>query len=397
MSEDKPNSIEGIFSNTANDLEKKRALDLCSSHLQGNWTSLTEDDIDLNAIDAGFMNRLFLCHNKKSNETVVVRLYGGKLLKAEKFSMVRHVGLEGEVLIFHLMNVNGIGPGLLGVFDGGRIEQYLEGGHTLSNDYLKNDDVMTAMASKLAKMHSLEMPLNKNPKDLIDIARTKITQHWEHFKEIVREKELPEGSPKEFKELAESCYSFDWMKLIDWFEEKLPAIRSRSVFSHNDMNHANFLVFPNKSGDDKVTFLDFECAGYNHRGADIGHHFRHRQVNIPKVSKEEGNMSNVEVAYPSEEERRVFIREYLRVAMKSYNPIDEDIDNEDHLLLEAEFYGGLFHFFLTSCAISVIDCFIEAGFTVRPEVMMGKEFKVFEVRKRNVTDLLQRFPHLLKE
>ena len=215
MSGDKPNAIKGIFSNTANDLDKERALDLCSSHLQGNWTSLTENDIDLNAIESGFVNRLFLCHNKKSNEKVIIRLYGGKIFKAENMNIIRHIGLEGEVLIFHLMHVNGIGPELLGVFDGGRIEEYLEGGHTLSNDDLKNDDVTTAMASKLAKMHSLEMPFNKNPKDLINIIRTRITQHWEHFKEVVRENQLPEGSPKEFMELAESCYSFDWMELID--------------------------------------------------------------------------------------------------------------------------------------------------------------------------------------
>ena len=397
MSEDKPNAIKGIFSDTANDLPKERALDLCSSHLQGNWTALTQDDIDLNAIDAGFMNRLFLCHNKKSNEKVIIRLYGGKLLKAEDFNIVRHIGLEGEVLIFHTMDINGIGPGLLGVFDGGRIEQYLEGGHILGQEDLKNDDVKTAMASKLAKMHSLEMPLNKNPKDLINIVRTRVTQHWEHFKGIVREKELPEGSPKELTELVETCYSFDWMELIDWFEKTLPSIKSRSVFSHNDMNLGNFLVFPNKSGDDKITFLDFESAGYNHRGADIGHHFRHRQFDVKKFNEDGGDTFDSKIAYPSEEERRVFIREYLRVAVKSYSPVDEDVDNEDHLLLEVEFYGGLYHLFLSSCVISIIDNFIEIGFPVHPGVMMGGDFKVFEERKRNVIDLLQRFPHLLKK
>ena len=397
MSEDKPNAIKGIFSNTANDLSKEKALDFCSSHLQGNWTSLTEDDIHLNAIDAGFLNRLFLCHNKKSNEKIIIRLYGGKLFKAENFNIMRHIGLEGEVLIFHTMDVNGIGPRLLGVFDGGRIEEYLEGGHTLSSNDLKNDDTTTTMASKLAKMHSLEMPFNKNPKDFINIIRTRITQHWEHFKEVVKETKLPEGSPKELTELVESCYPFDWMELIDWFEKTLPSIKYRSVFSHNDMNLANFLVFPNKSGDDKVTFLDFESAGYNYRGVDIGHHFRQRQVNIPKVSKEEGNTLDTDIAYPSEDERRFFIREYLKVAMKSYNPVDEDIDNEDHLLLEAEFYGGLYHLFMASCVIAVVDNFIEMGFPVHPGVILGGDFKVFEERKRNVIDILQRFPTLHKQ
>ena len=394
MSEDKPNAIKGIFSDTANDLQKERALDLCSSHLQGNWTSLTQDHIDLKAIESGFINRLFLCHNKKSNEKVIIRLYGGKILtEASDYSILRHVGLEGEILIFHLMHVNGIGPGLLGIFDGGRIEEYLEGGHTLFNDDLKNHDVTTAMASKLAKMHSLEMPFNKNPKDLVRISRECVIKHLEHFNNAVREKELPEGSPKEFYELVESCYSFDWMELIDWFEKTLPSIKSRSVFSHNDMNLGNFLVFPNKSGDDKITFLDFECAGYNYRGADIGYHFKNRQIDVDNVSKEGGNTFETGIPYPSEEERRLFIREYLKVAMKSYSPVDEDVDNEDHLLLEAEFYGGLYQLFTDSFIMSTVDI----NFPVHPGVMIGGDIRDLEERKRSIINLLERFPHLIKK
>ena len=397
MSEAKQNVMKDMFTSYADELEKKRALDLCSSHLQGNWTSVKKDDIDLQPMELGFVNRLFLCHNKKSNEKVIIRLYLGKVwTKASDYSMAKGVGLEGEVLTFHLMHVNGIGPGLLGVFDGGRIEEYLEGGHALCQEDLKNDDVTTAMASKLAKMHSLKMSLNKNPKDFISLTRATVTKHWEHFKEVVRENQLPEGSPKELTELVETCYSFDWMELIDWFEKTLPSIRFRSVFSHNDMNLGNFLVFPNKSGDDKITFLDFECAGYNYRGADIGNHFRNRQVNIQKVSKEGGNTLNAEIGYPSEEERRLFIKEYLKVAIKSYNPVDENIDNEDHVLLEVEFYGGLYHLYMASFVMSTIDK-LKNFFHVNPGVMLGGYVRKLGERKRNVVDLLGRFSYSLKE
>ena len=389
MSEAKSNVIKEMFFNFADDLSKERALDLCSSHLQGSWT---EDCIDLNAIDAGFVNRLFLCHNKKSNEKVLIRLYGGKTSK--DFSIMRNFGLEGEVLISHLMHVNGIGPGLLGVFDGGRIEEYLEGGHTLSQDDLKNNEVTSSMAHKLAKMHSLEMPLNKNPKDFISITRKSVTKDLEHFNEVVMERKLPEGSPKEFQELVQSCYSFDWMQLIDWFEKTLPSIKSRSVFSHNDMNLANFMVFPNKSGDDKITFLDFEMSGYNYRGGDIGNHFKNRQVDVKKFTEEGGNTLDIGISYPSEEERRLFIREYLKVAIKSYSPVDEKIDNEDHLLLEAEFYGGLQYLFGISFLMPQVDIIFHTGFPLHPGVMMGGIIRDLEERKRNVIDLLERYSNL---
>ena len=398
MSEAKRNVIKEMFSNIANDLPKERAIDLCSSHLRGSWTSLTEDCVHLNVIQAGFVNRLFLCHNKKSNEKVIIRLYGGKIFKDTKnFNTLRNVGLEGEVLTFHLMHANGIGPGLLGVFDGGRIEEYLEGGHTLSQKDLKNDDVMTAMASKLAKMHSLKMPLNKNPKDHISIIRGNFTKHLERFNQIMMGKELPEGSPEEFKHMVQSSNSFDWMQLIDWFDKTLPIIKSRSVFSHNDMNLTNFMVQPQKSGDDKITFLDFEFAGYNYRGSDIGFHFKNRQIDVKKFTEEGGNTFDTNIPYPSEEERRFFIREYLKIAMKSYNPVDEDIDNEDHLLLEAEFYGGLQQLFMASFIMSSVDKSKSMEFPVHPGVMMGGIIRNLGERKRNVIDLLQRFPTLHKQ
>ena len=60
MSDPKTNVIQEMFFNFADDLSKKRTLEVCSSHLQGSWSSLTQDDIDLNVIQTGFVNRLFL-------------------------------------------------------------------------------------------------------------------------------------------------------------------------------------------------------------------------------------------------------------------------------------------------------------------------------------------------
>ena len=394
MSELKTNVIQEMFFNFSSDLSKKRALELCSDYLQGSWSSLTEDDIDLNVIQAGFINRLFVCHNKKSNEKVIIRLYGGKVTKDLKENTLRNVGIEGEVLIFHLMNMQRIGPRLLGVFDGGRIEEYLEGGHTLSNDNCKNNELMSAVAQKFAKMHSLQMPLNKNPKDFVGIIRENFEKYLEPYNQIIREKQLPEGSPEELNQTIELVLTYDWMKLVDWFEKTLRTIKSRSVFSHGDTNRANFMVCPDKTGDDKIIFLDFEMSGYNHRGCDIGHHFKNRQIDVNKFIEEGGNIFDSTIPYPSEEERRFFIREYLKVAITSYNPVDEFIDNEDHILLEAEFYGGLYQLFFTSFMLVTAQQFKSIESPIHPALMMAEFIKDCEERRKNVIDLEDAFSQL---
>ena len=394
MSEAKKNVIQEMFFNFADDLSKQRALQICSGHLQGSWSSLTEDDIELNTIQAGFVNRLFLCHNKKSDEKVIIRLYGGKVTKDLKENTLRNVGLEGEVLIFHLMNMKKIGPGLLGVFDGGRVEEYLEGGHTLSNDDCKNSELMSVVAQKFGKMHSLQMPLNKNPKDFVSIIRENFEKYLEPYNQIIREKQILEGSSEELNQTIELVLTYDWMKLIDWFEKKFRTIKSRIVFSHGDTNRGNFMVRPHKTGDEKIIFLDFEMSGYNHRGCDIGHHFKNRQIDVNKFIEEGGNIFDSTIPYPTEEERRFFIREYLKVAITSYDPVDESIDNEDHLLLEAEFYGGLYQLFFTSFMLVTAQQFKSIESPIHPGVMMAGFIKDFEEQRKNVIDLEDRFYEL---
>lgn len=394
MSEPKKNAIHEMFFNFADDLSKAKALELVSGHLQGSWLDLSEDDIDLNIIQAGFVNRIFVCHNKKSNEKVIIRLYGGKVTKTLTENILRNVGLEGEVLVFHLMDVNGIGPGLLGVFDGGRVERYLEGGHTLKVKDCADNETMGALARKLAKMHSLQIPFNKNPKDFIGIIRESFSKHLGPYNQMLKEKELPEGSSEEFKQAVKFSLTYDWNQLIDWFADTFPKIKTRTVFSHNDMNLANFMVLPDKSGDEKVTFLDFEFSGYSHRGCDIGHHFKNRTIDVNKFTEEGGNAFDTNIPYPTEEERRFFIREYLKVARETYNPVDESIDNEDHLLIETEFYGGLYQLFFTSFMLSTVEQFKHIEFPIHPGVMMAGFIRDYEERRKSVKHLLATFSKL---
>jgi thiamine kinase-like enzyme len=306
---------------------------------------------------------------------------------------LRSVGIEGEVLIFHLMDINGIGPKLLGVFDGGRIEQFLEGYHQLSNEDCANPDVMARFARKLAKLNSRKVPIRKKPKDYIGIIRENFIEHWPKYQKFIIEKEYPPGTTEQTKKEVRVALDYDWFQLIDWFEQTLPTVRTRVVFSHNDMNIGNCMVHPSKSGDDKLFLLDFEFCGYSYRGCDIGHHFKNRTVNIKKLAKGE-NALDINIRYPSEEDRRHFVRAYLDVFRDSIETPDDSLDHEDQLLLEAEFYGGLYALFFTSFMITTAEQFKDLPFPVHPGVQISSLIQDYEDRKKNTVNLSERLEKL---
>ena len=374
------------------DLSVKTALHLCSSHLKGVWDTSSKEDIDLRFIQAGFVNRLFICHNKKSNYKVIIRLYGGKVVDTpETTSLLQDISIEGEVLIFHLMDVNRIGPKLLGVFDGGRIEEYLNGCRELSDRDCTNPEIMVLFARKLAKLHSMNIPIRKTPKDLIKLIRHNFDQHWPGYHRFLTEKEFSPEIPQEIRTAAQFAVDYDFVKLIDWFEETLTKIRTRVVFSHNDMNRANFMINPSKSGDDKLTFLDFESCGYNHRGCDIGQHFKFRSIDVNMYTEGKSACDSA-IPYPSEEERRHFVRSYLEVAKQSYESVDDSLDSEDHVLLEAEFFGGLYTLYFTSAMFNTVEKCKEMSFPMHPAVIMTEfNHSDLEQRKSNTINLLRRF------
>lgn len=373
----------------ANDLSKTDALKLCSGHLQGLWTTSTEEDIDLTVFQGGFVNRMFLCHNKKADEKVLIRLYGGKILN-HKGSLLRHVGLEGEVLLYHLMDINRLGPKLLGVFDGGRIEKYIEGSNILQNEDIENDETMSCLARQLARMHSMTVPLDKNPKPMTKIIREQFDKHWKNYHELVL-KAVPvaEDTPDTFKELIKTAVEYDWWSMISFFEDNIDRIKTRVVFSHNDMNRGNCIVVPSREGDDKIVLCDFEFSGYSHRGCDIGHHFKHRTVDFKKGFK---NMMDQPIPYPKEEERRKFVKDYLEERKQHSKETDESLDNENQLLLECEFYGTLYQLFFLAClVIGDQGILTKLDLPIHPGVMMGGFVKDFLERKESIDEMRQRF------
>jgi thiamine kinase-like enzyme len=385
------NIMESVYDHAA-DLTKTQACDLLSSHLKGSWTSLSEEEIEVKVVTAGFVNRIFKCINKVTNEIVLTRLYGGKLDKwGDNFdvNIIRNIGIEGEVLVFHLMDINNIGPKLLSVFDGGRIEEYLEGYETLSDEDCSDDEIMRIFARQLSKLHSLDVPFKKTPKNFIKIIREGFEKYWPAYNDLMKTQEDFDWVTPQMRELKDLAIDYDIYELLDWFEETLKVIKTRIVFSHNDMNRANAMVNRNKETDNRVKLLDFEMTGYNYRGCDIGHHFKNRQFDIKKWSEDGAKTWDVSMPYPPEGSRRAFVREYLKIYSESHD-LHELLDSEDHLLLEGEFHGALYQLFFDHLIMQSTEPIRNKTVPFHAASFMGRTIKDMEDRKKSVTDLMKR-------
>ncbi|KAI1299612.1 Choline kinase alpha [Halotydeus destructor] len=325
--------------NHEKDISKEEALEFCANFVGGSWENLSQGDFEMQVLRRGMINRIFVCENKCVDDgnldepkKVILRLYGGKVLHVDH--IWRNGGVMEEVLVSHVMSYLKLGPRLLGVFPGGRLEQYLESRPFGHKDFLA-PKMEALFARNLARMHAIKMPFAKKQRDVLDRAETMLPDWLERGKAELEALVL--GS--EYEQLKTTVLDFDLSKEFDWLRSLRPRIKSRQVLSHGDMNPANCLVVEKAASDcEKLILIDYEFSNYGPRGYDIGAHFYNRLMEL--IETKDGSISYLE--YPTEDERRHFIRAY-NDEMNNINAYDLDVsengvDNEDNMLTEAEFW-----------------------------------------------------------
>ena len=195
--------------------------------------------------------------------------------------------------------------------------------------------------------------------------------------------------PKGSEGAAQLVQMFDLQEIVNYMTKTLPRIKHRVVFCHNDMNRANCLLKEEgKDVDEKVVLVDYEFCCYNYRGCDLGSHFQNRMMDVTKLAEQqmkEGGMSSG-LTYPSEPERRFFVRAYLaEITRIGAFPFDPETDTEDNLLLEAEFFGLVYQVFFLSWIIKDSDKLKSSGFKVE-ESSFFNIFLFFAGMIKNIMD-----------
>ena len=112
----------------------------------------------------GLTNHLFLCTLPGEANPVMVRMYGDIFYKNTYF-MVQ------EAVVFAILSERGVSPRLMGVFEGGRIEEFITHTRTVTTLEIAQADMYRRVTRQFAAIHRLDMPISRNPYLMFDTAR----------------------------------------------------------------------------------------------------------------------------------------------------------------------------------------------------------------------------------
>ncbi|XP_055902844.1 choline/ethanolamine kinase isoform X3 [Eupeodes corollae] len=395
---------------------RNAASRLCRDYLTGRWKSISAEDIVVKRISGGLSNFLYYISlpaeevsDKNSNSLcniqttaistskrqrkdsaacgdepteVLLRIYGQTHGEHALETMIT------ESVVFALLSERNLGPKLHGLFPGGRIEQYIPARPLRT---LELSDCKTSMkiAEKMGKIHSLHIPVSKEPEWLWNTM-----QRWLKSLDSIINNISPENEEKpEVHEIKK----IDFEKEVEWIRSVVDSGDYPVVFCHNDMQEGNILLReePSRSrresvkslsslpeteneassslsgdhnanassgligiqsrkrsipSDDSYTdldnssdsvisndseesepdlmIIDFEYCAYNYRGFDLANHFI--EWTIDYSNPVFPFFSHTKEQYPTKEQRQDFISAYLRKDnedIENYIPNAEEIES----------------------------------------------------------------------
>ena len=227
------------------------------------------------------------------------------------------------MLIFNEASKHGLTPKLFGVFNGGRIEEFIESRHLNVND-LKDPVMRREIAITLARYHSLmDMPFAKPSYSFADVLKD-IYRDFVPVKESYLNHSLFVKANIDPSKMG----NYDFKQDLDWVTSLLDWKNHRMVFMHWDTQFMNLLVpLQPKPHQRKVMLIDLENTSYNIRGKDIGLLFSQFLLSNFKQG-----------SFPDEDYCKEFLLEYQQETQKlgyieDFDPKGKD--SLDHLYFES--------------------------------------------------------------
>lgn len=234
------------------------AARICRDYLTGAWKTIPAEELQLKRISGGLSNFLYYvslpehctsssqrrssghgikrarkdsCSNMLEPREVLLRIYGQTHGEHALESMLT------ESVVFTLLSERKLGPKLHGIFPGGRIEQYIPA-RALVTSELSDPKISLKVAEKMAAIHSLDIPVSKEPDWLWNTMNRwlkNVGMTLESFRkdQLNGNKRIPGDDIINRLDLRAEV---DWLRaLVD--KEDFPV-----VFSHNDLQEGNILL-----------------------------------------------------------------------------------------------------------------------------------------------------------
>ncbi|KAJ2639570.1 hypothetical protein GGF44_002662, partial [Coemansia sp. RSA 1694] len=218
---------------------------------------------------------------------------------------------EKELYWLSQLTSLGFGPRLYGIFGNGRLEEFLES-TTLTKVDIRDQSTSKHIARRMCELHSLVSyyrPFGGPNTRAVDLSGA--PELWSNVASWLRLVEKKWARIRAVCAANPQCTEIldNWV-LVEQSVAKLRQIigctNSPVVFAHDDLQYGNILRLE-KTGE--LVVVDFEYAGYNYRGFDIANHFcewmaDYHHAEHPHVL--------VEDAYPTLEQRKGFLRTYVK-------------------------------------------------------------------------------------
>lgn len=214
-------------------------------------------------------------------------------------------------MLFSELSQLGVGPKLLGVFDGGRIEEFIPS-HTLTPEEFNNESMIKDIAINTAVIHNVKLPFSQASEETSEIMRTEYAKWYANCVKIGSLESFIEKY--RFVECGLDIELFKTIASIDWTEEshELKTItnkfQKRTGLVLCDNNFRNVLVREHVQPHQlKVCIIDYESCRYGDRVNDIASRFVQQLFNFVGIGK--GKITGYRIM--EEHRRRLYIREYL--------------------------------------------------------------------------------------
>ncbi|VDM76742.1 unnamed protein product [Strongylus vulgaris] len=222
-----PTEIMNFFK-THNEVElRNRILSLCADVLGGKWSEVHPNNICVAPIPGGLTNLVYLVSRTKFSsldeqpDTVLLRIQ----------SQTDYEKLLNELVVFTTLAEKGLGPKLLGVFPGGRFEEYIPS-RNLEHHEVTDPRTCFLLARLLPEFHSVNVPVYKRP-SILNLMREWLTLFKEQGNSCIQMKTTSfQLYPNTFPSTISTS---DLFREIDSVEEFLSTTISPVVFCHNDL------------------------------------------------------------------------------------------------------------------------------------------------------------------
>lgn len=242
----------------------KRCQKICADYIGGQWASARVEDLTVTRITGGISNQVYrvqLLKNTKSHKNskeptdVSIKLYNSKRLLSHAPEDPERLA---DTVVLTVLSEVRLGPKVYGIFADGFVQQWVEH-QKFGPVQMKDPGVVRQVAHALAKLHSLNVPINKSAaywnlrqaEDMLAAAYRDLP-----VEKIIRDAESP----------LPALSKYDIRKDIVWLRKTIEELNPPLVFSHNDFLGNNILLTEPKG---EIALIDLEYASYGSRGFDL--------------------------------------------------------------------------------------------------------------------------------